>query len=65
MKHVRRQGGNYYDFYKSNFSLLNRDRLIIETGIYHALEKRELEVYYQPRIDIEKRQINDFEKLFV
>jgi diguanylate cyclase len=63
MKHVRKQGGNLYEFYRVGFNSLDRDRLALETDLNHALERQELEVYYQPRIDIETNQIIGAEAL--
>jgi diguanylate cyclase (GGDEF)-like protein len=63
MKQLRKQGGNLYEFYRVGFNSLDRDRLILETDLNYALERQELEVYYQPRIDIETNQIVGAEAL--
>jgi diguanylate cyclase len=63
MKYVKQKGGNFYDFYRTSFNPIDRDRIALETSLNHALERKELELYYQPRIDIETREIVGAEAL--
>jgi diguanylate cyclase len=63
MKQARQRGGNFYDFYKINYNPIHQNRIDFETSLNHALERQELELYYQPRIDIENRTIIGAEAL--
>lgn len=53
MLEARKQGGNKFEFYQPAYSTRSIDLLKLETGLRHALERNELEVYYQPQVSIE------------
>jgi diguanylate cyclase len=63
MKIVRQQGGNFYDFHRTNYNPIAQNRIALETSLYHAIEREELELHYQPRINIETREIVGAEAL--
>jgi len=52
----------YYFFDKSMSDVIIR-RVKIEKGLRHALQNNELEIYYQPQIDIINNKIKGFEAL--
>ncbi|WP_418141879.1 EAL domain-containing protein [Marinobacter sp. MA] len=63
MATIKEQGGNdYRHFIASDHGALN-DALALETSLRHALEERQLELYYQPQIDIASRQLVGLEAL--
>ena len=44
-------GRNNYQFYLSGATIVARERLSLENSLRHALERDELELYYQPKWD--------------
>jgi diguanylate cyclase len=50
MSRAQQQGGNFYEFYHSNFNVISADRLALETCLSYALERQELQVLYQPQV---------------
>ena len=67
MKHAQEQGGNQYKFYtaalKMSGSLVSEDYLSLETDLHYGLERKELELYYQPKINLRTGQIESTEAL--
>jgi diguanylate cyclase (GGDEF)-like protein len=53
MLQARKQGGDKYEFYQPSYSTRSLDLVKLETGLRHALERNELEVYYQPQVSIQ------------
>ena len=61
--YAKLQGQNHYQFYDED---LNRDslkNLKIENDLRHALERNELDLYYQPKIDLVSGKVNSVEAL--
>ncbi len=56
-------GRNNYQFYLSGATLLSRERLRLEGDLRHAIERRELELYYQPKWDFHTETITGAEAL--
>ncbi len=56
-------GENHYQFYRAEFSKQRRASLEIEGALHHALQNNELELYYQPQVDIYTEQIIGAEAL--
>ncbi|MDP2694484.1 MAG: GGDEF domain-containing phosphodiesterase [Gallionella sp.] len=44
--------GSSYQAYKPEMDTRGKDRLIMETALYHALEKRQFVLHYQPQFDL-------------
>ena len=56
-------GRNNYQIYLSGATVLSRERLSLETHLRHAVERQELEVYYQPKWDFHANAIRGAEAL--
>lgn len=52
MNHANKLGGNYYEFYASSLSFGGYQRLALEARLSYALEREELQVYYQPQVNL-------------
>jgi diguanylate cyclase (GGDEF)-like protein len=57
------EGRNTYQFYTAEMKLYADSRLVIENELRHALEYGQLELYYQPQIDIQSNCIRGAEAL--
>ncbi|MCC7014675.1 MAG: bifunctional diguanylate cyclase/phosphodiesterase [Planctomycetes bacterium] len=60
---ARQDGHAAMKFYSAALDSKAFERLTLETSLRRALERRELTVYYQPRIDIRTERIVGFEAL--
>ena len=60
---AKARGRGVYSFYTDELGDLIRDRRMIETELRKAIENRQLELYFQPLIDIEKNRISTCEAL--
>ena len=56
-------GRNNYQFYLSGATMLSRERLNIENSLRHAVNRQELELYYQPKWDFRTGAIRSVEAL--
>lgn len=54
MYRAKDQGRNTYQFYSAEMGARVREYLTLETGLRHALERNEFEIYYQPQFDVAK-----------
>ncbi len=63
MKEVQKRGGNNYQFYKPTMELISARIFTLENDLYHVLERKELEVFYQPQIDLRNGKIVGLEAL--
>ena len=57
MYHAKELGGNSYQFYSETMNIRLMERMRMERWLRHALDRAELEVYYQPQFTIEPRQV--------
>lgn len=57
------QGRNHYQFYIPDMTSTAAERLTIETQLYTALERQELMLYYQPRVNLKTWQVTGLEAL--
>jgi diguanylate cyclase (GGDEF)-like protein/PAS domain S-box-containing protein len=55
MYHAKKQGRNNFQFYSKEITARSTRRMALESALRRAQEKNELELYYQPQMDI----IND------
>ncbi|MDB5081594.1 MAG: response regulator [Chloroflexi bacterium] len=63
MLHTKKQGGNAFQLYNVEMNTRSLDQLKLETSLRHALERNELEIYFQPQVDIRKGQVVGAEAL--
>lgn len=56
-------GRNNYQFYLSGATTLSRERLHLEGDLRHAIDRRQLELYYQPKWDFHTDTITGAEAL--
>ena len=56
-------GKNSYQFYNPAINLRSVERIRLENSLRQSLDRGELEVFYQPQIDIKSRQIVSAEAL--
>ncbi|MBE9126439.1 MULTISPECIES: GGDEF domain-containing response regulator [unclassified Coleofasciculus] len=63
MVQAKQQGGDLYQWYSSVLNTGSSDNLALQTSLRHALERNELEVYYQPQVNLRTGQIMGAEAL--
>lgn len=63
MYYAQQQGGNNYQFHKSEVSFISREQMALETSLRSALERSEFRVYYQPQVNIKTGKIIGAEAL--
>jgi diguanylate cyclase (GGDEF)-like protein/PAS domain S-box-containing protein len=63
MRKAKAQGGGQECFYTADMNRRVHDRLRMEGDLRHALEKNQLELYYQPQVNVESREIVAMEAL--
>lgn len=63
MTKASQQGGDQYQFYSAAFNVGSSDRLTLQSELRHALEREELQVYYQPQVSLQTGEIIGAEAL--
>ena len=63
MSHIRDQGKENHTFYSSSMNEESARVLAIETGLQSAIQKNELRVTYQPKVDVQTGKIVGAEAL--
>ena len=63
MYRAKTSGRNNYQFYSSDINEHSVERLSLENQLRHAVARREFEVHYQPKIDIQTGRIAGAEAL--
>lgn len=61
--HAKYRGRNNFQFYSDSINSQSRQRLNLETRLRRALENEEFELYYQPKIAIDKDRVVGMEAL--
>lgn len=56
-------GGNRFEFYKSEINAQLPKQLALESDLYEALDRNQLQVYYQPLVDLKTGRIAGSEAL--
>lgn len=57
MYRAKEMGRNNFQYYQSSMDVSSKERLTIETSLRHAIERNELELYYQPKIDLMENRV--------
>ena len=60
---AKARGRSRYQFYSTNLTLEAHERLSLEGDLRHALDRCELELYYQPKVTLRGRQLVGAEAL--
>lgn len=63
MNQAQQQEGSHYQFYATEMNTQLQERLALENGLYKALEREELRLHYQPRVDLTSGRITAVEAL--
>ena len=63
MYRAKDMGRNSYQYYQSGATMIAHERLILETSLRHAVDRQELELYYQPKWDFHTSAITGAEAL--
>jgi diguanylate cyclase (GGDEF)-like protein len=60
---AKKQEGTNYQFYSRDMNVEFSNQLALKTSLHHGLERAEFQVYYQPQVDLQTRQIVGAEAL--
>ena len=63
MHRAKEKGGNRYQFYSAQLDNHSVERLALESGLRRALEREELTLHYQPKVNIASGLISGMEAL--
>jgi diguanylate cyclase (GGDEF)-like protein/PAS domain S-box-containing protein len=63
MYQAKEQGGNTFQFNRSKANAATAERFSLEHSLRRALDRHELEVFYQPQVDIESGRMTGMEAL--
>ncbi len=63
MYRAKAEGRNTYQFYTSDMTEKAFQRVRLQTELRHAIEREELEVYFQPKVDMRDQRIIGMEAL--
>ena len=60
---VQAAGGNGYHFFSSELNARLQHRMAIESDLRHALDRGQLLLHYQPKVDVASGRVHGFEAL--
>ncbi|TKS58527.1 MAG: GGDEF domain-containing protein [Nitrospira sp.] len=60
---AKERGKNGYEFYSPDMNARAYERLVLESRLHRAIEREEIEVYYQPQVHLLSRRIVGLEAL--
>ena len=63
MQHAKHLGGNTFQFYTQSLQASTLERLQLETHLRKAIEERQLEVFYQPKLCLASGRLEAVEAL--
>jgi diguanylate cyclase (GGDEF)-like protein len=63
MYRAKERGRNTFRFYAAKMNEQSTEQLMLESALRHALERGELEMHYQPKMNLQTRQIVGVEAL--
>ena len=61
--HAKLQGQNNFQFYNEKLNKDSLENLKIENDLRHAIERNELDLHYQPKVDLASGKVNSVEAL--
>ena len=61
--HAKMLGRNNYQFFTEQMNIAAAERRLLETGLHQAIARNELELYYQPQVDVKTGQVVGAEAL--
>lgn len=63
LNYAKNRGRNSFQFFTGEINNIARERLALENDLRRAIDQGELELHYQPKIDIQSRQVCGMEAL--
>lgn len=63
MYEAKKEGGSQYSYFTNEINHVISRKMLLETGLRKAIERDELEVYYQPQVNVTTQKILGFEAL--
>jgi diguanylate cyclase (GGDEF)-like protein len=63
MYRAKQEGGNSYQFYRTEMTYRAAEKMALETGLRRAIERQELLLKYQPKVDVASGIITGVEAL--
>ncbi len=60
---AKKKGGNHYQIFTPEMNLQVTHRMKMEQKLRKAIEKKELEVFYQPKVDLKTNELTGLEAL--
>ncbi|MDR3213623.1 MAG: EAL domain-containing protein [Azoarcus sp.] len=63
MYQAKQKGRGCFSFFTGQLNQIAKDRLTLETALRDAISANELEIYYQPQVNIETHQLHGVEAL--
>jgi len=63
MGRAKESGGNSYQFYRTEMTFRVTEKMALENGLRRAIERKELRLNYQPKIDVQRQTITGVEAL--
>lgn len=63
MYHAKRSGRNHATLFHEDFEKMQKEYILMDKELRTALEKSELELYYQPKVSIKTNEIEQVEAL--
>ncbi|NER05413.1 MAG: EAL domain-containing protein, partial [Okeania sp. SIO3C4] len=63
MQKAQEQGGNRHQFHSSQDKTNNTNLLALETDLHYAIDREQLQLYYQPKVDLKTGKISGAEAL--
>jgi diguanylate cyclase (GGDEF)-like protein len=63
LHHAKEQGRNHYQFFAESMNAVVFRRLVVESRLRRALERDELELHYQPKLELATGEVSGFEGL--
>lgn len=63
MDWAKQEGGNKIEVYTDNFNSIASDQLDLEKDLRYALDRAQLQVYYQPQVNLKTGEITGVEAL--